>query len=344
MLFGGVVSDAYELDNVLKDDKYSNTLYARVVKPTFNTLPKFATALADLEIPAEIAYNYTLPEFDDPEIPDQTMTVFVDAPDGNDWLLVSEDSRQLYTAAGSSTAFKMGTYAFKLKLNDGYFFGPNETEYDLKVTIVEKPNNLPYFDPPLEPLSFELGKLFRYKFPALADDDGDSVSITVDNSNADWILHWLSLKELVVLEGSTNDPSFLGSYEIFVTLEDDSKYGQPRTQTFNLTVSVTSPDPPALEGLQTEFTIEVETAWSYTLPPITNLDKNQVFVRLANSYLMPWLQLDDQGNVLSIDAGAAKGNETLGSFPFIVRLDFSNSYVTSSIDYSMTLNIVQPPN
>lgn len=78
----------------------------------------------------------------------------------------------------------------------------------------------------------------------------------------------------MVLENSTNDPNMLGDYEIFVTLEDNSKYGQPRTQTFNLTVSIMSPDQPTMPGLQTEFIIEVETAWSYTLPPITNLDKN----------------------------------------------------------------------
>ena len=33
----------------------------------------------------------------------------------------------------------------------------------------------------------------------------------------------------MVLEGSTNDPYMLDTYEVFVTLEDDSKYGQPRT-------------------------------------------------------------------------------------------------------------------
>ena len=59
----------------------------------------------------------------------------------------------------------MGVYSFTVTLIDGYFFGPNQTEYSLKVTIVPKPNNLPYFDPPLEPLSFELGKLFRFNLP-----------------------------------------------------------------------------------------------------------------------------------------------------------------------------------
>ena len=124
---GGAVSDAYELDSTLKDDKYLNTLYARVIEPTSNTLPVFATPLADLTVQAEIAFTYTLPDVIDPEIPDQTTTVTLDAPDGNDWLKVSLDSKQLYTEAGQSTAFKMGVYMFTVKLNDGYFFGPNET-------------------------------------------------------------------------------------------------------------------------------------------------------------------------------------------------------------------------
>ena len=160
MLFGGVVGDAYAMDSTLKDDQFGHTMYARVEQPTFNTLPKFVvSSLPDMQIYAELASNYTLPDTIDPEMPDQTLSVKVSSSQADtSWLKVSADSKQLYTDAGTSTAFKMGTYSFAVGLNDGFLFGDNETEYALKVTILPRPNQLPYFAAPgLLPQEIEMG-------------------------------------------------------------------------------------------------------------------------------------------------------------------------------------------
>ena len=226
VLFGGVVSDAYTMDSTLKDDQFGHTMYARVEQPTSNTLPKFnVTSLPDLEIYAELAFNYTLPETIDPEMPDQTLTVSVSPQQsGNTWLKVSSDSKELYTEAGASTAFKMGTYSFTVKLNDGFLFGDNETDYPLTVTILPKPNQLPYFVAPgLLPQKIEMGQTWRYSLPATADDDGDNVTLTLDTSSTTWM--FFNQNTLIVLEGATNDPALLGDYVFPITLEDDSQYG-----------------------------------------------------------------------------------------------------------------------
>ena len=47
---------------------------------------------------------------------------------------------------------------------------------------------------------------------------------------------------------------------------------------------------------------------------------------------------------MSIDAGQVQGNGTLGSYPFKVELEFTNEFVSSAIDYIITIEIVQPPN
>ena len=186
------------------------------------------------------------------------MSVYVNKPDGNNWLLVSQDSKYLYTEAGASTAFKMGDYSFIVTLSDGFFFGPDSTDYPLSVTIFPKPNSLPYFAAPgLQSIEFELEKKVLYDLPPFADDDGDTVSMTLNNENAPWLLYWLDATHnaLIVLEGTTQGFQMLGNYYVSLTLEDDSKYSQPRTQVFNLTVSIVSPDAPKLEGIQTEFVI-----------------------------------------------------------------------------------------
>ena len=114
------MSDAYVMDSSLTDLKFSYKLYAVINPPSGNTLPSFATPLQQLQIEAERAYSYTLPEIVDPEIPDQFMTVKLENDSGIEWLLLSEDQKRVYTEAGLSTAMKMGNYVFNVVLNDGY--------------------------------------------------------------------------------------------------------------------------------------------------------------------------------------------------------------------------------
>lgn len=69
----------------------------------------------------------------------------------------------------------MGEYVFKIFLNDGYLFGPNETSSTFKISISKRlSNRLPYFAAPgLKPQVFICEKAFSYLLPQLADDDGD---------------------------------------------------------------------------------------------------------------------------------------------------------------------------
>ena len=69
-IYGNVVSDAFIIDNTLTDSRFSYTLYVVVDPPSANNLPEFATPLEKLQIQAERAFTYTLPEIIDPQIPD----------------------------------------------------------------------------------------------------------------------------------------------------------------------------------------------------------------------------------------------------------------------------------
>ena len=54
------------MDETLQDAKFSHKLYAVVSPPDKNTLPEFKTPLEKLQIEAERAFTYTLPDFLDP--------------------------------------------------------------------------------------------------------------------------------------------------------------------------------------------------------------------------------------------------------------------------------------
>lgn len=107
---------------------------------------------------------------------------------------------------------------------------------------------------------------------------------------------------------------------------------------------MTTANPPRIDNLQTEFEIVAEQAWSYKLPEVKNLDENQVIVRLIDIGRMPWLEFDSQTNTISIAEGAAKGNSTIGSYPFSVELQYSNRQTSDYIFYPMTIQLVQPSN
>ena len=99
--------------------------------------------------------------------------------------------KRLYAEAGESTssAELLGDHSFTIYLNDGYTLGENETQSTFVVTITPRPNNLPYFaQPGLKPQRFYCEDEFVYTLPQTADEDPlDTVSVTLDNSEAPWV-------------------------------------------------------------------------------------------------------------------------------------------------------------
>ena len=240
----------------------------------------------------------------------------------------------------------MGNYVFSVILNDGYLFGPNESSpYPLEVEITSRSNNLPYFAAPgLTPLKFFCEGAFTYELPETADDDNDGVIVSFDNTETPWLKLSYDQKRLEVEAGSTEGPSMVKDYEIMLTLEDDNIYGPAGTQSlsFTLTIEIPPNTLPTFEDgtLQTEFSLEVEKAWSYQLPFIVSEEaKDIITVQITSDGNLPWLNADSDTKIIFILEGAAYGNSTIGLHQFNIVLNDNNLYGLSTTSYPITINI-----
>ena len=68
--------------------------------------------------------------------------------------------------------------------------------------------------------------------PETVDEDGDAVTVTLENSAAPWLTLSEDQKRLEVAALATYGLEFVKTYDVTLTLEDDSAYGRPRTQSF----------------------------------------------------------------------------------------------------------------
>ena len=157
--------------------------------------------------------------------------------------------------------------------------------------------------------------------------------MTLDNTGAPWLQLSEDGQRLFINEGDTFGPDMVKSYEVRLTLEDDSRYGGERAQSFTFSFTLTAPENILPRFVDDRLVPEGEnllfiagTAFRYRLPEIINADGDleQITASLINT-ACPWLTLNLENSRIDVVRGTTDSGD-VGTYPFEVILSDTNIY------------------
>lgn len=155
-------------------------------------------------------------------------------------------------------------------------------------------NLLPYFAEDLPTsITFAAEKEFVFKLPEIKDENGDKITVTLDQEKIPWMSYDEALNSLIVKKDTTTDDDF-GEYDVILTLNDGFQFGQ-NSVTFSMKLIVKVAERPFhvyspknsgpyfVEEL-TEEVIEfnIGEAWEYLLPEILDPEGDKVIIEIIS--------------------------------------------------------------